>query len=529
MANTIVPITGLEQLQPEQTVDNVSFSTTAVWYIGRAVRVVYDTANYIVHLFNETMRDLNNSAEEARDSLTLALNKLLQAINSVGTAAYKVLSRHKEPPAPPPGQVTKPLFDNYNIHELLPGAAERVMSISNEKYEDLKKTTNSTSRTAATIFGAGIINPNTCCYISSVLQALRFFPKYQDNLHDPRLDENLLTQQQRQIFKTLESGVQVSDKVISTFRKTAISYGWALEREIDEADAADFCQFLLDQQGYRPFTFKTAVHIADYDGSGVPLCFFRANDEIDNQMPLSIGSNSLTHPLKALGGNDDRGMSSTGKEISSNHQQKVPYYELSQLVSANKINEDNNSDEVRVQIETALQQKLDEHSPLDEENKALTNTLTAIKTARHIPTVQTVQMKGDSIPHILPIRLKRYYFEEDAKGNPIRDSAGKRIARKIEQGVHPSDFMDFPIADDPAGQKARYRLVSLVQHGGPKTSNGHYLTFVPYQVENKKDESILVEFNDGATNAHFDKSSIQDGIDRNGYLFFYEFNGIVGQ
>jgi hypothetical protein len=127
-----------------------------------------------------------------------------------------------------------------------------------------------------------------------------------------------------------------------------------------------------------------------------------------------------------------------------------------------------------------------------------------------IETLHKIKLKSDSIPLLLPIVTRRYSSQ----------NAPKNITK-----ILPSDYIDAPL-EGLENSVARYRLTSIVSHDGTTPKFGHYICYAPAMWKTQK---VYFEFSDSSTMLHFSDKEIITGLQKNSYVYMYEFVRVIKQ
>jgi len=332
-------------------------------------------------------------------------------------------------------------------------------------------------------FGAGIPNGANCCFIASVLQALRVSPSFRNRLKDPELRDSPVVSELRKIYAIIEGSRghpkrELTGEEITHFRQVCIESGCQLDSRGSQEDSSNFCQFLMYQMGLKVF----------------PIRAF-------NEHNLGIPANTL-EPDEPLTDN------LVVLQVANAHE---AVSELKELVRDRA--------EV-VEVEPKLVRK-----DLLEKQKLTPEIEEKLKTLKDVELVnvkQTIQLFPDHIPKVLPIYLERAGYDRTTGQNFINN-------RKIA----PSSYIDFPLVKQP-GLCARYEFISAVTRQVPITDemqksvnkdSGHYVGWTKYQ---HKDKALFAEYNSGKSLLHTDTADKAfEDIKQNSRLFLYEFVGIV--
>lgn len=118
--------------------------------------------------------------------------------------------------------------------------------------------------------------------------------------------------------------------------------------------------------------------------------------------------------------------------------------------------------------------------------------------------LQSLHLKGDDIPDMLPITLSRFIRE---------DGRSEKVGTKIP--VATSIF--FSLDEDPH-QDIEYKLTSAVVHTGSLDS-GHYRCYGRLNIGGTYE---WVEFDDSDVRQNKDPKAVEEDIAQNGYVFFFE-------
>jgi len=279
------------------------------------------------------------------------------------------------------------------------------------------------SSTIAARFGYGIKNGGNSCYISAVVQALRFTPL-----------PSLLSTKTAPLSESGTAFLRLVGKLrrtaqaeeINGFRQLMRRHGFRTTSRASQEDASQFCQFLLDAVGFQPIQQKVEV----FHQAGLTVPSLDRGRVVENHIQLGLGRAVANSELKDLA-------------LSSLIMEEV---EAAKIASQSDINQ---GEECR--------QALREMKPLEE-----------------IPTLQSIQLEEGKIPELLPIFIKRFEFD-----------AGLQQMTKLKTRILPSPTIDFPLTNHPT-KKARFVLCSVVVHSGTSAKQGHYYTYVPKEIEGRR-------------------------------------------
>lgn len=354
-------------------------------------------------------------------------------------------------------------------------------------------------------FGAGIPNGSNCCFMASVVQALRVSPSFRQRLLSSDLRHRPVVQELRKIYDIIEGRPNhpkraLTDQEVIHFRQTCIESGCKLDSRGSQEDPSHFCQFLMSEVGlkvipvreFKDHSFQIPVNSLDNDvESNIDFDLLASNEKtvIQTNKPLPLTDNLVT--LQIAG----------AKEVIT---------ELKQLVSERA---------QVVDVERKLVQKdLTEKKLLTPE---LEEKIKSLNDVELVDVKKTLQLFPKHIPNILPIYLERADYNPKTFECFINN-------RKID----PSPFLEFPLVDQP-GVVARYEFISAVTRQAPITDevqksinkeSGHYAAWTKYQHKNK---AIFAEYNSGKALLHTDTADkALEGIKQNSRLFLYEFVGL---
>lgn len=353
--------------------------------------------------------------------------------------------------------------------------------ISNKLFNSFRKDTSAPSPIDTVKFGAGIANGNNCCFMASVIQALRLSPSFRARIRSADLRQSPVAQELRKIYGIIEGRGQpkraLTGDEINAFRQVCIEAGFQIDNAMTQEDTSHFCQFLLYQIGQKEF----------------PICEY-------NEHNFDIEVNALKKPplsenLVVLQ------VANTHEEVS----------EIKQLVSERT--------EI-VEVEPRLIRK--DYSEKNLLTPEIEEKLKGMKEVEQVLVKQSLQLFGQHIPHVLPIYLERGDYDRDKKQYFINN-------RKIA----PTTLLEFPLADQP-GFAARYEFISAVTREQALSDDvkkslnkesGHYAAWSKFQ---HNESSFFAEYNSSSSRLHTTTADkALDGIKQNSRLYLYEFVGVV--
>ena len=328
---------------------------------------------------------------------------------------------------------------------------------------------------AANRFGHGIRNGGNSCYINSVVQALRFVPRFM-----PILPASSAGAEQRQALLDLHETIEgrregqtkrcITEAEINEFRELMMDSGFGAASSRSQEDAAEFCQFLLDQIGFPLIHLKTQV----YHELGIPIPSLDNGQVSENHLELTLGN--------------------------------IPHNtELKDIVLSNIVTEEVVAASIKSRNDLQL-------------TAECAKTLGALRQVEHIQTLQSTHLIEGKIPALLPIFLKRYAFDVNTQ-KPTKNKTR----------IIPSKTIDFPLVGHPT-KKARFSLAAMIIHDGVTFESGHCVTYVPQMIDGRE---VYIEYDDSLVllhnNPRIDKlgwtQTIADNAAINGYLYFYKFTG----
>lgn len=431
---------------------------------GRAFVVLVETSKKTLELFQASMEQLREFIETLRQAIIEKSHTLfMQEI------AAKV--QPAENPIPKWTQRTQEMRNCKKITLLNPKTGP-LLKISKKAHEALR----SQSPCETTQFGAGIANGQNCCFIASVLQALRVIPSFRSRLKSADLRNSPVVQELNSIYSVIE-GTRKKEKrsltgaEIDHFRATCKDAGFTAESQVCQDDSSHFCQFLLTQVGFQDIQIK---------------------EHNDHNFDL---------PVNAL---------DKGRPIEENQVvfqlADTPQCDVASLIQKRKI---------LVEVEKKLVRK-------DLEEKGLLTAEIEQKLAQKqdielVQVEQTMKLYRGKLPPLLPVYLERGYWDVATQSPQIN-------SHKIE----PNRYVDFPLEDMP-GYAVRYEWLSAVTREPSahfSKESGHYEAWA---ARYKPDGTpVYNEYNASSSRLHTDTGqSAFENITKNSRLLFYGYRGIV--
>ncbi len=436
------------QLEPSLLVDayvlaDIYEPKELSYYLGRSVVVIYVTVDALVQLFKRVIQQLEATlVKDFRYSFERGVTEPLQPVAVKETVCtHKIESKRK----PLKAAIWRTF--NYRPGKKVPAHAKIA-----EAYQ--KKLSNTDLAT----FGSGIENGGNTCYISSILQALRFMPTFRERLDATPMKKIELGNELKKLYSIIEGTSEcppriLTDTEINEFRKACMAYGWKPERETTQEDARHFKQFLLEQLGFSAFTYKTHIKCQD------------DNPYRDVDVPA----------LERQGGTENHIVLPLGKATEDTN--------LSGLVGGASVVEE----VFRKEVPTC-----EDRTDLPECVKLLTQ--------------QRIELSSGDIPQLLPITLKRHGYDRQSL-----------TAQKVMTSILPSFTLEIPLRDT-SNVFAHYSLKSIVVHDGISPHSGHYRAFIPIK---HQDTYRFASYDDSQSKV-LDTVQIEDTIRKNGYIYFYQ-------
>lgn len=446
---------------------------------GRAIVVVVETSKKTLQIFQNSMEQLREFIDQVREVI-LRTTKELFTLNNPAYAG--LMLQHDFPLRQAPSWK----FRNTESRQCkkvstLDPKVDPLLKIAAKAFQQLTGNHSAHSPVETNKFGAGIPNGQNCCFMASVIQALRFSPSFRTRLKDQELKDMPVVQELRQIYTIIEGkrGTEkrsLTSSEINHFRNTCIESGFQIDSYSSQEDSSHFCQFLLSQVGFEQF--QTKEH--NDHSFGIPV------NALDKGRPLT--ENQVVFQL-------------ANSDVS----------ELKDLIQKRKI---------IVEVERKhVQKDLHEKGLLTEEISA---KLQAMKEIELVPVEQTIQFYKTNLPHVLPLLFERGSYDMATGQTSIN-------MRKIIPNKH----IDFPLADMP-GYAARYEWLSAVTREQATSTestqvinkdSGHYGAWARYD---HKGQAIYAQYDSGSSRLHTKTAPAAfDSIAQNSRLLVYEYRGLV--
>lgn len=446
---------------------------------GRAFVVVVETSKKTIQIFQNSMEQLREFIDQIRDAI-LRTTKELFTLNE---AAYSNQAQYSNFPLRQAPSWKFRMTESRSCKKIstLNPKVGALLRVATKAFKQLTGDHSLHSPIETTKFGAGIPNGQNCCFMASVIQALRFSPSFRTRLKDVELKEMPVVQELRQIYTIIEGkrGVEkrnLTSTEINHFRNTCIESGFHIDSYSSQEDSSHFCQFLLSQVGFEQF--QTKEH--NDHSFGIPV------NALDKGQPLT--ENQVVFQL-------------ANSDVS----------ELKDLIQNRKI---------IVEVERKhVQKDLQEKGLLTDEISA---KLQAMKEIELVPVEQTIQFYRTNLPHVLPLLFERGSYDIATGQTSIN-------MRKIV----PNKEIDFPLADMP-GYAARYEWLSAVTREQATSTestqvinkdSGHYGAWARYD---HKGQAIFAQYDSGSSRLHTDTAPAAfNSIAQNSRLLVYEYRGLV--
>lgn len=451
---------------------------------GRAFIVVVETSKKTWQIFHNRMEQLREFTESVRDALIEIAKEIFGLEASVVHSPKQTSQFPLRQAAPwifrvPEARTCK------NIATIGP-KLQPLLKVTAKVFKELNgpDATNPTqSPIETTKLGAGIPNGQNCCFLASVLQALRVSPSFRNRLKAPELKNMPVVQELRQIYSIIEGkrGVEkrnLTPSEIDHFRKTCIESGMPVYGEGSRSMecTAEVSEFILCQVGFKDFKMK------EYNKHSFEIPV----NALDKSLPLTNN-----HVIFQLGDSQES--------------------EVQDLIKNRK---------VLVEVEKKhVEKDLLERGLLTDEIAAKLQTL---KDVELVQVEQTMQLYRTNLPLILPVFI----------GREIYDAASGRVSINMCKNI-PNKHVDLPLADRP-GYAARYEWLSAVTLEQPKTTestkvinpnSGHYTAYTRYDYKGK---DVYAKYDNGLSRLHTSTAPQEaDSIAQNSRLYFYEFRGIA--
>ncbi len=449
---------------------------------GRAFVVVVETSKKTLQIFQNSIKHIREFIEELRVAILSASKEFLTLEPAAYSPYYDTFQREQFPLRQAPSWKMRILEQRACKQiPLLDPKAKTILRVAKKALTQITGNATANSPIETTKFGAGIPNGQNCCFMASVLQALRVSPSFRTRLKAKELKNMPVVQELRKIYDTIEGTSKETKRTLTSseinhFRTTCIESGFQIDSFMSQEDSSHFCQFLLGQVGFEEFKIKEH----NDHSFEIPV------NALDKGLPLT--ENQVVFQL-------------ANSEVS----------EIKDLIQKRKM---------VVEVERKhVEKDLQEKELLTEE---ILEKLRAMKDIELVPVEQTMQLYRTNLPHVLPLYLERANYD--------------RTTHQTSLNMHkiiPNEQIDFPLADMP-GYAARYEWLSAVTREQPTSSlssqvinkdSGHYGAWARYD---NNGEAIFTQFDSSSARLHTDTApEALDSITQNSRLLVYEYRGIV--
>ncbi len=446
---------------------------------GRAIVVLVETSKKTLQLFQDSVEQIREFIEGIRFALVHTGKGFFASQNAIFSDYYpNEIQQYPLRTAP-----------RWQLHVQEPRACKQLKKLNEPLLRITKKALQvltgknpGTSPIQTAKFGAGIPNGQNCCFMASVLQALRFSPSFRTRIKANELRSMPVIQELLSIYKIIEGSKGTAKRNLSSdeidhFRTTCVESGFHIDSYASQEDSSHFCQFLLSQVGFEEFQIKEqnehslGFYVNALD-KGRPLS--------ENQVVIQIAESESS--------------------------------EVKDLVHKRKI---------VVEIEKKhVVKDLEEKGLLTDEILA---KLAVMKDVELISVKQSMQFYKTNLPPVFPLLLERGNYDMATGQNSIN-------TRKIV----PNNQIDITLADAP-GYSARYEWISAVtreQAVSNKVSqvinkdSGHYAAWA--RCADPQGKNLFAQYDSTATRLHTSTAGLaSNNIDQNSRILIYEFRGIV--
>lgn len=327
------------------------------------------------------------------------------------------------------------------------------------------------------LLGANFENGVNCCYIISVLQALRLSPTFRRRIRARSLRSNPIAQEIKKLYNIVEGKGgekkrQVTSEEINQFRKTMIDCNFEIATENDDPtcqeDPSNVCQFILEAVGLKSFTMLEH----NKHNFGIPLNSLHKPPYPQNQFAL--------------------GTSSHFTDI----QQRIVDFETY----------------IEVECQAARSYLLSENKMTPKYEKILEK----IEPKLDVPVKQTLKLYSNQIPHILDIFLERKTHDQETGEFGLNNAP-----------IKPNQKLMVPLADQP-NVAAYFELVSAVTHV-QSDDFSHYIAWGAYHQKGRQSDKMVYAQYDSLEpqpKIYNDSKPADENIDTKARVVLYEFVGL---
>ena len=352
----------------------------------------------------------------------------------------------------------------HSLYQTISSLFSEAIFLITQLFRSLENFMAQSNPEAVLAYGSGMSDMFNSCYITSIVQAVRFlsiFPEIEPQTA-AIAPQNRIARSLQHLYEIIEGRnghVQrpITTQELEAFRQELVDAGFSNADTYDQGDASQFCLFLLNQLGVQPFTFtiKNSYSIDPNVTLIEPPC----GRQTDNHISLAIGNQIRVGAT------------------------------LEDLVLSNPVAEE-------MQIEK-----------------------NGTRTHGMIDTKQSIELSEDRLPKILPINLKRYTFNpttQQAEKNNTAIIPSQFLHLPIAQNPHRMAryiLRSFVIHMDNNSPESGHYYTYAVK------AIDNRILLVEY-------DGVLVKFQSDPEKEqknYFGNASIADDIVQNGCLFFYEF------
>ncbi|MCE5293833.1 MAG: hypothetical protein LLF94_04395, partial [Chlamydiales bacterium] len=224
-------------------------------HVGRRIVVVIEVSKRTIQIFFHSMEQLKEFLDRQSTGLL---------------SATRVFFSHIAHPTPQSAHTHYPLRRAPVWKMQNPERACKKVSYFDLKSAPLLKIQKTALKTltgkdpvSTTQFGAAIPIGSSCCFMSSVLQALKPSKHFRARLKASELKSMPVVQELKKLYAIIEGNRcpkrDLTGAEVDHFRKTCIESGFQVDSEICQEDTSHFCQFLLSQVGFEEFPIKEQI------------------------------------------------------------------------------------------------------------------------------------------------------------------------------------------------------------------------------------------------------------------------------
>ncbi len=453
-----------------------------VFHLGRTVYHIVDTGKKLYLIFRDRVYQIPDLYHSIRSSLTPSVKPSSVVSNHSSDTTDETHVSVEEPRIEIPIPTWKTLFVPPQARTTQPRVCkkprketDRMLKISSRHLNPAAKKNH---------FGQGIPNGSNNCFMASGIQAFRVSPTFRKRIQEAELRQNPVIQELIHIYNILEGKKgekqrPLTSEEINHFRRTCITAGFTCDSDSVQEDPAHFCQFLLDQVGFRFFDMK---HHNEHS-LGIPV------NQLDN---LTTRDNHIVfYP---------------GKTDVTEIQDFIHKFTYIEEIEPHHVLKD-----------------LADKGLLTPEIEA---KLLAMKKVQEVPVTQTRMLKMDQIPRMMLAYIERLHYDKETQKyvldtRPI-DSEQNII---IPIADLPANFRDTRVRFQPLSYITLQKAITSDATSSVNKESGHYSAFCRHYLD---DKPVYAHYNSGNVTVHKDSpTEAKEYIAQNARLVILEFRDFV--